>query len=261
VGRSFKASGRTYNDFVQTDASINPGNSGGPLLNIDGEIIGINTAIFAGAQGIGFAIPSEKVKRIVAELTHFGKVRPAWVGIEVQRLTGRSGSSMGWDRNYGVLVAAIEPGSPAEKAGVQRGDIIAEVGGTPVVGTEDFDLRMRGYPARTPIPFGLYREGKAMSLTVTAVEFPAKLAESLAWERLGLRVKPGHGGLVISGVRRGSSAAEIGLEDGDVIVRLNNQPMNTLQVFHEALIAARASKSVLLLLRRGRTGYYITLPF
>lgn len=261
VGRNFKANGRVYNDFVQTDASINPGNSGGPLLNIDGEIIGINTAIFAGAQGIGFAIPSEKVKRIVSELTHFGKVRPGWVGIEVQRLTPKVASPLGWDRNYGVIVSAVEPSSPAEKGGIKRGDIITEVGGTRVADNEDFDVRMRGYPARTPIPFGLYRDGKSVSVSITAIEFPAKLAESLAWDRLGLRLKPGEGGLVISAVRRGSQAAEIGLESGDVIIRLNNQPMNTIELFHETLISARASKSVLLLLRRGRSRYYITLPF
>src|SRR5207302_2827160 len=120
IGRSFRADNRVYNDFIQTDASINPGNSGGPLLNIDAEVIGINTAIFASAQGIGFAIPVDKVKRIVGELTQFGKVRPAWVGVEVQRLTPELGRRLGWDRNFGALVSGVEPGSPAGRAGVQR---------------------------------------------------------------------------------------------------------------------------------------------
>src|SRR6185295_11050215 len=132
VGRSFKANGRAYNDFLQTDAAINPGNSGGPLLNVDGEIVGINTAIFASAQGIGFAIPADKVKRIVTELTQFRKVRPVWVGIDVQSLTAKQAGRLGWDRNNGVVVTSIDSGSPAERAGLQQGDIIAEVASTPV---------------------------------------------------------------------------------------------------------------------------------
>ncbi len=153
VGRTFRAEdGRVYNDFVQTDAAINPGNSGGPLLNVDGEIIGINTAIFASAQGIGFAIPADKVRRIVDELTRFGKVRPAWVGIDTLDLPPQIAAQLGWDRSYGALVASVEPGSPAEQAGVQRGDVVAEMGGSRITDAEDFDTRVRGYPARSAFP-------------------------------------------------------------------------------------------------------------
>jgi len=261
VGRSFKANGRTYNDFLQTDAAINPGNSGGPLMNVDGEVIGINTAIFASAQGIGFAIPADKVRRIVAELKNFGKVRPAWVGVEVQALTPRVASNLGWDRTYGVVVVGVEPGSPAERAGLQRGDVIAEVGGTRVQDDDDFDVRMRGYPARADVSLNVFRSGATQALTLTPVEFPPKLAEGLAWDRLGLRVKNGQAGLVVSAVRPGSNAARVGLEPGDVVMRLNNQPMTTLEAFRDTLVAARNARSVLLLVRRGPTGYYITLPF
>src|SRR4029453_13421028 len=110
VGRSFKANEEIYNDFIQTDAAINPGTSGGPLLNVDGEVIGINPAIFGGAQGIGFAIPADKVRRIVAELKNFGKVRPAWVGINVVELSPRTARRLGWERNYGVLVDSVDAG-------------------------------------------------------------------------------------------------------------------------------------------------------
>jgi serine protease Do len=261
VGRSFKANGRVYNDFVQTDAAINPGNSGGPLLNVDGEIIGINTAIFASAQGIGFAIPADKVRRIVTELTQFGKVRPVWIGIDAQDLTPRMAANLGWDRSYGTVVNGVDPGSPAEKAGVLRGDIIAEVAGTRVEDAEDFEVRMRGYPAKSAIPFTVFRNGNSLSLQVTPVEFPPKLAESLAWDRLGVRVKLAERGLVITGIRPGSSAARVGLEPGDVILRVNNQPMTSQDTFRDSLLAARDAKSVLLLVRRGRSGYYITLPF
>ncbi len=262
VGRSFKAENRTYDDLIQTDASINPGNSGGPLLNIDGEVIGINSAIIASAQGIGFAIPADKVKRIVSELTQFGKVRPSWIGIEVEELTPKEAQSHGWDRTYGAFVSAIEAGSPAEQAGVQPEDIVTQVGTTQVENEEDFRERMKGYPAKTPLQLTVFRGGKLVPVTLTPVEFPTKLVDQLAWNRLGLRVKPGgRGGMVITAVRPGSSAARVGLEPGDAVARLNNVTLGSGDAFRDALIAARGSRTVLLVVQRGNNGYYITLPF
>src|SRR5690606_11156427 len=124
TGRSFRADNRSYNDFIQTDAAINPGNSGGPLLNVNGEIIGINTAIYASAQGIGFAIPADKVRRIVEELTAHGKVRPVWVGLHTVDLTPLKARELGWERRGGVLVDRVEAGSPAAEAGLRPGDLI-----------------------------------------------------------------------------------------------------------------------------------------
>src|SRR5215831_8563268 len=261
TGRSFKANDRVYNDFLQTDASINPGNSGGPLLNIDGEVIGINTAIFASGQGIGFAIPSDKVRRIVAELTQFGKVRPAWIGIHSRDLTASIAQSLAWDRNYGAAVADVESGSPAEQAGIRVGDIIAEVGGTRVEDSEDFNARMRGYPAHTAVNVAIFRDGSIRNISINTTPFPSKLAESLAWERLGIRVKPGQGGLAISAVRPGSSAAQIGISSGDMILKLNNQPMSSMDVFRDAMTSALGARSVVLVVRHGRFSYNLSLPF
>ncbi|QSQ14900.1 trypsin-like peptidase domain-containing protein [Myxococcus landrumensis] len=262
TGRTFRADNRVYNDFVQTDAAINPGNSGGPLLNVDGEIIGINTAIFGGgAQGIGFAIPADKVRRIVDELTRFGKMRPSWVGIDTADLTPRIARQLGWDRSYGALVTSVEAGSPAAQAGVRRGDIVAELGGSRIQDAEDFDTRVRGYPARSAFPLALFREGGLRTLQVTPSEFPVRMVESLAWDRLGLKVKDARVGLAVSGIRAGSVAAEAGLDPGDIILRVNNQPVGTAEAFKEALLTARRGRSVLLLVRRGRYGYHVTLPF
>jgi serine protease Do len=259
IGRSFKADGRTYNDFIQTDASINPGNSGGPLLNIDGEVIGINTAIFASAQGIGFAIPADKVRRIVAELTRFGKVRPAWIGVEAAPLTPELAARLGWDRTHGAVVSQVEPGSPAAKAGLAPGDIVAEVGGAQVSDDEDLRALLRGYPARAPLTMTVFRGGATRQVPVTPVEYPPQLVEHLAW-KLGLKLKPVERGMVISSVRPGSHAESVGLSRGDVVLKLNNQPVTSSESFKEALLSARSGGSVVLLVRRGRVGYYITLP-
>ena len=261
TGRSFKADGRVYNDFVQTDASINPGNSGGPLLNVDGEIIGINTAIFSSAQGIGFAIPADKVRRIVAELTQYGKVRPAWVGVDVQDLPRPLALQLGWDRTHGVIVSAVDEGSPAQRAGIRRGDIVAEVDGARVTDAQDFRQRMRGYTALSPFLVQLFREGAAREVQVAPVEFPSQKLDALAWERLGLRLKELRGGLVVQSLKAGSVADAAGLSPGDVVRKLNGSPVSTLGAFREALLSARGSRSLLLVVQRGRYGYYVTLPF
>ena len=262
LGRTIRNEGRTFNDFIQTDASINPGNSGGPLLNIDGEIIGINSAIIASAQNIGFAIPADKVRRIVTELTQFGKVRPAWVGIDVQALTPELGRQLGWDRTYGAVVTNVEVGSPAEKAALQRGDIVTQVGTTQVEDADDFQSRVRGFTAKSPIRLQLFRGGGVVETSITPVEFPAELVDSTVWDRLGVRLKPmANVGMVIGAVRPGSVSAQVGLRAGDVIRKVNNRAVLNANEYREAVIQARATRSVLLLVVRGQRGYYLTLPF
>ena len=212
MGRSFKANDQLYIDFLQTDAAINPGNSGGPLLNLDGEVIGINTAIFSGAQGIGFAIPVDKVRRIVQELKSFGKVRPAWVGINAMDLTAPVARKLGWERSDGVVVESVDQGSPAAKAGVQPGDVVAELGGSPVQDADEFQARLRGYPARAAMPLVLFRDGQSVQVTITPTEFPSEQADAFAWDRLGLRLAPSRGTVAVSAVRKESQAEAFGID-------------------------------------------------
>ncbi|MEW6431056.1 MAG: trypsin-like peptidase domain-containing protein [Myxococcota bacterium] len=261
LGRSIRSEDQVFNDFIQTDASINPGNSGGPLLNIDGEIIGINSAIIASAQNIGFAIPADKVRRIVAELTHFGKVRPSWVGLDVVPLSLDLGRRIGWDRTYGALVASVEDGSPAATAGFQPGDVIAQVGSTQVESADDLRSRLRNFTPGAAVAIKVFRGGRMIDMSVTPTEFPQKLVEATVWERLGLRLRASKGGMAIVAVRPGTPAHRVGLEPGDVLLRLNNQPVTTPESFREAVVQARGQRSVLLLVRRGPRGYYLTLPF
>jgi len=262
TGRSLRAGNEVFNDFLQTDAAINPGNSGGPLLNIDGDVVGINTAILASAQGIGFAIPVDKVRRIVNELRSFGKVRPVWIGLGVEPLTPALARRVGWERTHGVVVARVDAGSPADTAGVQRGDLLSDLGGSPVQDVDDFDGRLRSYPARAPFTLTVFRAGRLLTLTVTPLEIPPELVDALAWERLGVKVstRKGPGGLIVTAVRRDSQAEQIGLAPGDVITRLENQPVDTLSAFREAL-AARLGRGVLVSVRRGASTYPIGFRF
>ncbi len=261
LGRTIHHEDRVFNDFIQTDASINPGNSGGPLLNIDGEIIGINSAIIATAQNIGFAIPADKVRRIVNELTQFGKVRPAWLGFDVQPLSLELARRLGWDRTYGAVITNVEDSSPAANAGLQRGDIVMQVATTQVEDADDLKSRFRSFVAKTPVPLKVFRGGQQLEVSLTPVEFPTRLVDSTVWDRLGLRVKPSPNGMQITAVRPGTASARIGLEPGDAILKVNNEPVGTAELFREAIIRARGKQSVLLLVRRGQRGYYLTLPF
>ncbi len=261
LGRTIRHEDRVFNDFIQTDASINPGNSGGPLLNIDGEVIGINSAIIAAAQNIGFAIPADKVRRIVAELTQYGKVRPAWVGLDVQPLTLELARRLGWDRTYGALVTAVDEASPALEAGVQKGDIVVQMGSTQIEDADDLRSRLRGVTARSKVAMKIFRAGAEVLIELSPIEFPQKLVDSTVWDRLGLRLKPGTGGMSIIAVRPGTASGRIGLEPGDTVLRVNQQPVATAEAFKEAIIQARGKPSVLLLVKRGARGYYLTLPF
>jgi serine protease Do len=261
LGRTIHSEDRVFNDFIQTDASINPGNSGGPLLNIDGDIVGINSAIIATAQNIGFAIPADKVRRIVTELTQFGKVRPAWIGFDVQPLSLDLAHRLGWDRTFGAVVTNVEQGSPAAEAGVQRGDVVMQVATTQVEDADDLKSRFRSFIAKSPVRLKLFRGGQELELTLTPVEFPARLVDTTVWDRLGLRTRPGGGGMQITSVRPGSSGARVGLEPGDVILRVNASQVPEAESFKEAIVAARGKPSVLLVVRRGARGYYLTLPF
>ena len=261
LGRTIRHEDRVFNDFIQTDASINPGNSGGPLLNMDGEVVGINSAIIASAQNIGFAIPVDKVRRIVTELTQFGKVRPAWVGLDVQPLSLELARRLGWDRTYGAVVSEVEEGSPAQQAGVQRGDIVVQVGSTQIEDADDLKSRLRNATAKGVVLMKLYRGGAEVAAELSPIEFPQRLVDATVWERLGVRVKPAQGGMALTAVRPGTPSSRIGLEPGDLLLRVNQAPVPNAQAFREAIIQARGKPSVLLLVKRGGRGYYLTLPF
>jgi Do/DeqQ family serine protease len=188
IGRSVRAQDRTYHDFLQTDASINPGNSGGPLLNINGELIGINTAIYAKAEGIGFAIPINQARKIVKDLIDYGQVVHAWVGITVQDLDERLARYLGLASAKGLVVKDVEPTAPAAEAGIREGDVLKSVGGQPVRKVSDYEMVMRGFSKGDVLDFRLVRDGAEKVVPVKAGLFPKKLAMKLSYHLLGIRV-------------------------------------------------------------------------
>jgi serine protease Do len=270
VDRSVRSDRHVYRGFIQTDASINPGNSGGPLLNMEGDLIGINTAIYQKAQGIGFAIPINKAKRIVRELLRAGEVRPVWLGLEVQELTPALRSHFSIPpKTQGVLVSDAAEGSPAGKAGVRRGDILLGIQGFPVPTTGDYRETLAEFTPGDRLRLRLFRNGKELEVVVQPAAFPPEMAPALFYSRLGIEVgEPdartrnlAGGGVMIKGVRPGSEAAEIGLEPGDLIVQVNDRAVGNLDDFKKSISEVHHLPSLRLVVQRGRRAYALTLPF
>src|SRR5216110_2715920 len=213
VGRSLRDEDRTYTDFIPTAASINPGNSGGPLLDIKGELIGINTAIYGKAQGIGFAIPVDRAQRVMKDLVSYGEVRHAWVGLVVQNLTPELAQHFGVRR--GVVVAQVDHKSPAETTGVARGDALVKVDGRDVASREEFEQRIDDHTEGDRITLTLRRDGRDEEVGLAAGTFPPARADELAWQLLGVAAAGAEDGLFVSRVRSGSPAARIGVQRGD----------------------------------------------
>ena len=258
VGRSLRDEERTYTDFIQTDASINPGNSGGPLLNIKGELIGINTAIYGKAQGIGFAIPVDRARRVMKDLVSYGEVRHAWVGLVVQDLTPDLAQHFGVRR--GVVVAQVEPKSPAEAAGIARGDAVTKVDGREVASREEFEQRIEDHAEGDRITLTLRREGRNEDVRLAAATFPAARADDLAWQLLGLQAAGAEDGLVVSRVRPGSPAARIGVQRGDRLLGLGGTPLRSVAELRRKMIELRSARSVLLSVGRGPYQYNVNVP-
>ena len=252
--RNFRAGDRMLFDFVQTDASINPGNSGGPLLDLEGRLIGINTAILGErSAGIGFAIPIDRARRIAEDLITHGEVREGYLGLSVADLPAGEGARVG--ASGGVEVTAVDPGSPAEKAGVRRGDVVEALDGTPPEGAEEVKFRLRDLGIGAAARLDLRRGKGRLQVTVTAVELTAQRAEQLVQRRVGLaldQVRAAGGTvLVVRAVTKGSAAARSGIEKGDLVREVNGAEVSTLDEFRRAASSARRTGQLVVLVQRG----------
>jgi Do/DeqQ family serine protease len=264
VHRNFQANGRTLFDFIQTDASINPGNSGGPLVDIDGRLVGINTAIYGERNvGIGFAIPVDRARRIAEDLIRFGEVRESYTGLEVE--DGPAREVDGRRVPGGVLVAGVDAGSPAARAGLQRGDLVESVAGQPVETAEEYRFRMRELTPGSEAQVGFRRGAERRQATLAAVELSLEKVEELVQRRTGIaiaEVRAGRGRAVgVKGVRRGSPAARVGIEPGDLLREVNGREVETAVEFRQAAARARRSGQLVLLVQRGRVQERIGFDF
>jgi Do/DeqQ family serine protease len=259
IGRSLRSEERTFSDFIQTDAAINPGNSGGPLLNIKGELIGINTAIYGKAEGIGFAIPVDRARRIMRDLVSYGAVREGWLGLAVQDLTPELARH--FDVHAGVVVTAVEDDSPAARAGLSRGMVVTAADGKPLRSMADWDGLVASHAPGETVALTALDDGKQRELRLTVGTYPTGALDALVSGGLGIEVKERGGGLVVAGVKRGSPAARIGLQAGDRLLAVAGREVATLAELRQAVYPVRHASSVLLTIGRGQFAYAVTVPF
>lgn len=262
----------TFENFIQTDASINPGNSGGPLLNVNGEVIGINTAIVAAGQGIGFAIPVNMAKQIVEQLIKKGSVTRAWLGVAIQPVTEEIAASFGLSKAKGALIADVMADSPAEKAGLKQGDILVTFDGKEIKDARQLQLAVAEAPIGKQLVAEIYRDGKPLRVTVqlasgesAAAKKPRSTKSAATW--LGLEVadlphsksRAGISGVLVTAVEEESVAAESGIQRDDIIMSVNQRKTATLKEYEAAMKTAANRGSVALLVRRGNTSIYFAL--
>jgi serine protease Do len=264
-----------YDNFIQTDASINPGNSGGPLINLRGEVVGINTAIFSqtGANiGIGFATPINLAKEILPQLKTKGKVTRGWLGVSIQSVTPAIAESLGLDKPRGALVADISKDGPADHAGIKVGDVIIKFDGTDISEANDLPILVARTAPEKQVRVTVLRDKTEIPLTVTIRELQEEQAvASIEKGKLGLtvqRVTPRLAeslglnrveGVVVTSVESGSPAEDAGLQRGDVILEINRKPIHNLSDYRTAIIGVQNAKNLLFLVRRGDNTMFLAL--
>jgi len=259
VGRSVPGENqRVYSDFLQIDAPINPGNSGGPVVNIQGDLIGIATAIIGGAQGIGFAIPIDRAKRIKDDLLNFGEVRAVWVGLRGRTINSGNGEQA---RPRGFRVRSVTPDSPAARAGIQPGDLIVSVDGTPIDSQEAWETALSTKGPGRPMRIVLHNNsGPDRTVTVQGEKPPPGLGLRVLREQLGMTVRQVRGGLQISITDRNGPAARAALESGDTLLALNNTRVADTEDVDRVLQRDYNRSTLWMAVGRGRYEYTVTFP-
>jgi len=260
-----------YDNFIQTDASINPGNSGGPLINMKGEVVGINTAIVASGQGIGFAIPANMAKHVLPQLKQKGKVTRGWLGVGIQEVPPELAKTLGLQDRKGALVSEVFQGGPADKAGIERGDVIVEFDGKEIPESKDLPGLVAATQIGKKVIVKVARSGKLVSKEIAIGEMEEKtpqVAGKSAGKRVGLAIQDltpdmarslglkDTTGVVVTEVEPGSSAAGSGIKRGDVIREVNRQPVQNSRDFMEKVEKAKDGGNVLFLLQRGGRSLY-----
>ncbi len=267
-----------YDDFLQTDASINPGNSGGPLVNLKGEVVGINSAIVATGQGIGFAIPSSMAKSIIPQIKEKGSVVRGMLGVQIQMVTPELAKSFGLKEPLGALVAEVNPSSPAAKVGIQRGDIIVEFNGTAIKEMHELPRLVAATAPGKTATLKILRNGKEQNVTVTVAELkPEMMSRAMGTEEgesekssLGMTVQEltpqiarslqikETSGVIVVQVEQGSPASDAGIRPGDIIEEINSIPVKSLKDYHTQIANQKPGSSIRFLMKRqGKTMFVV----
>jgi serine protease Do len=275
-----------YDDFIQIDAPVNKGNSGGPSFDVEGNVIGVNTAIFSpsgGSVGIGFAIPADTVKTVIAQLEKSGKVTRGWIGVQIQQVTPDIAESLGLKNTQGALVAEPQAKSPADKAGIQSGDVIATVDGQPVKNAREIAKKISSMAPGTSVKVGISRKGEEKQLTLTLGELPnTRQARAQTDDdetptpgnagnvaRLGLSLAPaanvagaGSAGVVVTQVEADGPAAERGIRTGDVILDVGGKTVSTPSDVRKAVQDAhgQGKHTILMRVKSGEQTKFVALP-
>jgi len=279
TGRALGGSIEHYEDFIQTDAAINPGNSGGALIDLRGNLIGINTAIISGGggnEGIGFAIPVNMARQVMDQIVAHGKVIRGYMGVRIQNVDPDMAKAFGLSQGGGALISDVTPGGPADKAGLQRGDIILQLNGASISGPDDLSVHISELSPGSVAHLQVFRDGHTQQLNVTLGTFPensqtAQPSEGAGSALQGLHVEDltpdlarqlglpqGSTGVVVAQVDPSSAAAAAGIQQGDVIEQVNRKPVQNVQQFQQA-VAGRANQPVLLLLSRGGQSSFVVV--
>jgi serine protease Do len=263
-----------YDNFIQTDASINPGNSGGPLFNTEGKVIGINTAIVAQGQGIGFAIPISMAKTILPDLKAKGKVTRGWLGVSVQEISEEIAKGMKLKDRSGALISDVFKGDPADVAGLKSGDVVTEINGKPIKDTHELLLMIAGFRIGETIKIKIVRDGQEKIIPITIAERTEKSEMASAQQsgeafgmavqeispeiaqHLGLSIKKG---IIVVDVQEGSVAEEVGIQLQDIILQVNKIKITTMKEYQREIAKAGAKGSILLLIKRGKATFFVPL--
>ena len=257
LDRTIRNGSGVFTDLIQTDAAINPGNSGGPLLNMEGALIGINTAVDARGEGIGFAIPVNKAQRVMADLMKTGRVAPLWLGITGEDLDRRMAAALGLKEARGLLISAVAEDSPAARAGIVPGDIIERINGSPLRDRRDYIDVLRNQTRDATLSLALRRNGKLEVLNLRPAPFDDATAKQLMEERWGLSFGPSKRGLVVTRVRPDGPADF--LQVGDIVTGVGGTPVNSMHEILEIFRKERLASQILLQILRNGRGYYARL--
>ncbi len=265
-----------YDDFIQTDASINPGNSGGPLFNLKGEVVGLNTAIISGGQGIGFAVPINIAKNLLSQLKTKGKVTRGWLGVVIQKVTPELAKNFGLKDSEGALVSDVMDQSPADKAGVKRGDVIVALDGKKIKDMDTLPRMVASTDVGKTVKLGIIRDGKTFDVNVVIAELKdEKVAASRKQsvekdfglvvqditpeiaKHMGLKDRRG---VIVTDVQPGSPAAEADIRSGDIILEVGRrQQIKNLADFRDAMKKSNIKQGVTLLVKRENVTFFATL--